>query len=45
MVGYLLACVNDDAVVRLIYARNAVKSRLFLICIAARPEHSGVSGS
>jgi hypothetical protein len=34
-----------DAVVRLIYVRNVVKSRLFLICMAvtARPEDSGVN--
>jgi hypothetical protein len=45
MAGYPLACVNDDAAVRLKDVRNVVKSRLFLIHIAARPEHSGVNGS
>jgi hypothetical protein len=33
---------NDDAALRLIFARNAPKLRRFLICTAARPEHRGV---
>jgi hypothetical protein len=44
MGGYPLAYANDDAVVRLIHARNVAKSRLFLIFTAASPEHSGATG-
>jgi hypothetical protein len=35
---------NDDAALRLIFARNAPKSRRFLICTAARPKHRGLQG-
>jgi hypothetical protein len=39
--GYPSVYANDDAALRLIFARNAPKSRRFLICTAARPEHRG----
>jgi hypothetical protein len=41
--GYPSVYANDDTVLlRQIYARNATKSRRFLIYTATRPEHRGV---